>query len=212
MVRIKQLRESKGLNMKEAARLLALPYTTYVNYEKGQREPTSEVLIQLADFFETTVDYLVGRSDAHSQVTCPTSDVTTDILNHPQFLPTPKMKKWRVIGSAACGEPMHRELEEFAFAPDNINADVVFRCEGDSMIGAHILDGDIAFVRACEVEDGQIAVVRVEDDYSLKRIYRGPDYLELRSENPKYPPIIIRGEQTNAEIIGRVVFFLTRPL
>lgn len=71
MVRIKQLRESKGINMKEAARLLAMPYTTYVNYEKGQREPTSEVLIQLADFFETTVDYLVGRTDAYTQVKHP---------------------------------------------------------------------------------------------------------------------------------------------
>ena len=62
MLRIKQLRESRKLNMKEAARLLNMPYTTYVNYEKGLREPTSEVLIQLADFFETTVDFLVGRN------------------------------------------------------------------------------------------------------------------------------------------------------
>lgn len=62
MLRIKQLRESMNLNMKEAARLLNMPYTTYVNYEKALREPTSEVLIQLADFFETTVDFLVGRN------------------------------------------------------------------------------------------------------------------------------------------------------
>lgn len=61
MIMLKQLREAKGLNMREAARLLSLPYTTYVNYEKGQREPTSELLIHLADFFETSVDYLVGR-------------------------------------------------------------------------------------------------------------------------------------------------------
>lgn len=61
MLRIKQLRESKGLNMKEASRILNMPYTTYVNYEKGLREPTSEVLIQFADYFETTVDFLVGR-------------------------------------------------------------------------------------------------------------------------------------------------------
>lgn len=63
MFHIKELRESKGLNMREAARLLGLPYTTYVNYEKGLREPTSEVLIQLANFYEVSIDYLVGRSD-----------------------------------------------------------------------------------------------------------------------------------------------------
>lgn len=62
MLRIKELRESKGISMKEAARLLDLPYTTYVNYEKGLREPTSELLIQIADFFGVSIDYLIGRS------------------------------------------------------------------------------------------------------------------------------------------------------
>ena len=68
MLRIKQLRERKGLNMKEAAKALGMPYTTYVNYEKGLREPTSEVLIDLADYFETTVDYLVGRTDNQGNI------------------------------------------------------------------------------------------------------------------------------------------------
>lgn len=70
MLRIKQLRESRGLNMREASRILNMPYTTYVNYEKGLREPTSEILIQLADYFETTVDYLVGRDHipAHPKI------------------------------------------------------------------------------------------------------------------------------------------------
>ena len=55
-------------------------------------------------------------------------------------------------------------------------------------------------------------VVRVDDEYTLKRIYHGPDYLELRSENPKYAPIVIRGEQQNAEIIGLAVHFLSRVI
>lgn len=72
MFRIREMRERKGISMKEAARLLNMPYTTYVNYEKEQREPTSEVLIQLADFYDTTIDYLIGRTnvapDSHRQV------------------------------------------------------------------------------------------------------------------------------------------------
>lgn len=75
MFRIKELREAKGINMKEAARLLAMPYTTYVNYEKGQREPTSEVLIQIADFFDVSIDYLVGRTEDRSKKTIPDSDI-----------------------------------------------------------------------------------------------------------------------------------------
>lgn len=64
MFRIAELRKAKGLNMSDAARLLGMPYTTYVNYEKGHREPTSEVLIQLADFYDTTIDYMIGRPGA----------------------------------------------------------------------------------------------------------------------------------------------------
>lgn len=73
MIRLRELRESKGLNMREASRLLGMPYTTYVNYEKGLREPTSETLILFSDFFGTSVDYLVGRdrSPAHLAKTAP---------------------------------------------------------------------------------------------------------------------------------------------
>lgn len=38
-----------------------MPYTTYVNYEKGLREPNSEVLIKIAKYYHVTVDYLVGN-------------------------------------------------------------------------------------------------------------------------------------------------------
>lgn len=61
--RLTELRESKKLNMKQTAQLLGIPYTTYVGYEKNEREPNSEVLILLADFFNCSVDYLIGRSD-----------------------------------------------------------------------------------------------------------------------------------------------------
>lgn len=60
--RLKELRLKKGLNMKQAAILLNMPYTTYVGYEKNEREPNSEALVSLANFYNCSVDYLVGRS------------------------------------------------------------------------------------------------------------------------------------------------------
>lgn len=48
--------------MKEAAEVLDMPYTTYVNYEKGTREPNSEVLIKIANFYDVSIDYLIGHS------------------------------------------------------------------------------------------------------------------------------------------------------
>lgn len=134
--------------------------------------------------------------------------------NADNILPLPQMKEWKVIGGTACGEPIFHELEEeTVLAPAGIDADFVFRCIGDSMINARIFDGDIVFVKSgVEVENGQIAVVRIGEEYTLKRIYHGPDYLELRAENPMYTARIIRGEQENAEIVGKAVQFLSRVL
>ena len=64
MNRIKMLREEKQMNMREVADALKIPYTTYVNYEKELREPNSEMLVSLANYFEGSIDYLIGRSDS----------------------------------------------------------------------------------------------------------------------------------------------------
>ena len=63
MNRLKDLRLALGWNMKKAAEEIGIPYTTYVGYEKGEREPNSEMLIKLADFFGCSIEYLLGRSD-----------------------------------------------------------------------------------------------------------------------------------------------------
>lgn len=63
MERLKELRLLMGWNMKQAASELKIPYTTYISYEKGDRDPNSETLIYLADFYGVTIDYLIGKSD-----------------------------------------------------------------------------------------------------------------------------------------------------
>lgn len=64
MNQLSELRIRRGLSMKEVAAQLDMPYTTYVNYEKGAREPGSETLIRFADFYGVTIDYLIGRETA----------------------------------------------------------------------------------------------------------------------------------------------------
>ena len=122
-----------------------------------------------------------------------------------------------MLGATACGKPLHRELlDETILAPADIKADIVFRCVGDSMINARIFDGDAVFIHLQpEVENGQIAVVRVGDEYTLKRIYVFEDYVELRAENPTVKPIILRGPELvldNYEVVGLAVAFLSTVL
>lgn len=63
MIRLKELRLEKGMNMRQTAIALNIPYTTYISYEKAEREPNSETLIMLADYFNCSIDYLIGRTD-----------------------------------------------------------------------------------------------------------------------------------------------------
>lgn len=63
MIRLKELREARHWNMKEAAKFLNKPYTTYVNHEKEYREPTSDDLVLYSRAYDVTIDYLLGRTD-----------------------------------------------------------------------------------------------------------------------------------------------------
>lgn len=61
--RIKALREERGLTQKDLAKTLNIANTTLSQYESGQRIPSDEVKIKIAEYFRVTLDYLFGVSD-----------------------------------------------------------------------------------------------------------------------------------------------------
>lgn len=61
--RLKLLRSEKGYNMRQLSIALNMPYTTYVNYEKGTREMNSEILVLISKFFGVSIDYLLGLTE-----------------------------------------------------------------------------------------------------------------------------------------------------
>lgn len=61
--RIIQIKNEKQLMQKDIAANIGVHVRTYQYYEKGEKEPTLSVLIRLADYFDVSLDYLVGRSD-----------------------------------------------------------------------------------------------------------------------------------------------------
>lgn len=63
MIRLKELREESNKTMRQVADELNLPYTTYVNYEKGARKLPPNVLVKIASYYGTTVDYVLGESN-----------------------------------------------------------------------------------------------------------------------------------------------------
>lgn len=65
--RLRELREEKGLKQEEVASILDMKVRAYQLYEHGQGFPTFKRLIHLADHFNVSLDYLVGRSDVRER-------------------------------------------------------------------------------------------------------------------------------------------------
>lgn len=61
--RIKTLREDKDLSQQEMANILSITRSAYSNYENSLREVPLAVLSQIADFHQTSVDFLIGRTN-----------------------------------------------------------------------------------------------------------------------------------------------------
>ena len=61
--RIKDLREDSDLTQSQIGEKLNLPQRTYAYYESGERTIPPEILIKLADFYNTSIDYILGRTD-----------------------------------------------------------------------------------------------------------------------------------------------------
>lgn len=61
---LRKIRTQKGLTQQEVADALQCSSTVYARYERGEREPSIEVLLRLSSFFDVTVDYLLGNKNA----------------------------------------------------------------------------------------------------------------------------------------------------
>lgn len=63
--RLKAIREDKGITQKHLAEVLSITISTISHYENGTREPSIEILIQMAEVLGVSVDYLVGSTDVN---------------------------------------------------------------------------------------------------------------------------------------------------
>ncbi len=74
--KIRELRTEKGLLQKELALKVDFAQSQISNWEKGTTEPSANALIKLADFFDVTTDFLLGREDDFGNVTISSGNVS----------------------------------------------------------------------------------------------------------------------------------------
>ncbi len=79
----------------------------------------------------------------------------------------------------------------------NKEATFVFRVKGDSMVGIGIYEGDELLVdRSIEAKHGNIVLAVLNNEFTVKRLYRRGGVIKLIAENPLYPPILVKeGEE-----------------
>ena len=179
------------------------------HYLKGDWEGKQDAVYSIAQVLNVSEAWLMGYDvpmDAeHATPSQPAQKATIP----PGFIPMPKMVKVPLVGSIACGTPILAEqnIDGHVDAPEDIRRDFALRCKGDSMIGAGIHDGDAVYIHIQpEVENGEIAAVRIGEEATLKRVYLHTDYIELRPENSVYESIIRRREEMNdVHIEGKAV-------
>ena len=181
---MKKRRKELGLTLAQVADLVGVTEATAQRWESGNiKSVRHDKITLLADALKVSPADLMGW------------EIKSSFPKNAQ--PMPEMRQIPRVGRIACGEPITAEenIEGYDETPAGWHADFSLLCVGDSM-SPKIEDGDIVAIRCQpQVNNGEIAAVRIGDEATLKMVFIHQDYIELRPVNPTYPSIIRRLEE-----------------
>ncbi len=205
MNRLKELRRAKGLTQEDIARILGVQKAAICKYETGRVAIPQDALVFLCDFFGVTADFMLCREEGPqaSPRLKPPAGLSA------RFLPLPDTVGVPLVGCVHAGLPMlaAENITEYIPLPaaDVRNGEYFYmEVEGDCMVGACIPEGSLVLVRLqSQVENGQIAVVRLGDEVLLRKVKWISGQLVLIPANTRYEPILVA--DGDVQIIGRVV-------
>lgn len=157
--------------------------------------PNGEILIKIADFFECSIDYLVGRTDDPTwrKATKNTAKVITKspILSEKFEEPKIMLPYYPQSASAGNGNYLFESSSEWRNVPKNSKteeADFILMISGNSML-PKFSDGDIVLVKKTpSIFEGEIGIFYIDGDAFIKQMGNG----ELISLNPDYPNISLK--------------------
>ena len=191
-------RNELGLTQKEIAEQVGVSEGTVSRWESGSiANMRRDRIAAYAKALHTSPEFIMTGNESRPVP--------------PGFEPLPRMVKKPLIGDIACGEPITAEqnIADYVDVPETVHCDFCLRCHGDSMVDAGIQDNDVVYIRIQpEVEDGEIAAVRIGGEATLKRVYYDGQSLTLMPANSSYRPKTYSGpELENIRIEGKAVGF-----
>ena len=198
---LKKRRKELGLTLAQIADKMGVAEATVQRWESGNiKSVRHDKIAKLAEILQVSPASIMGWE---------TDDPSRPLP--PNVQPVPKFVRKPRLGTIACGSPILavEEAEEFDEVPADIPCDFTLKCKGDSMVNARIYDGDTVYIRQQEeVENGEIAAVRIGEEATLKRVYYNGKRIILRACNPLYNDLEYEGETLNEiEILGKAIAF-----
>ena len=195
---IKRIRTEHGLSQAELGKIAGVSDKAVSTWELGIKTPRMGAVEKMANYFGIAKSAIVDDV----QSTSATSAVP------PGFQPMLEMDMVPLVGRIACGTPITAEqnVERIVCVPSKWRSTFTLTCKGDSM-EPRIHDGDLVAIRKQpEVENGEIAAVRIGEEATLKHVYLHENFIELRPENPAFNSIILSREDMNDVVIeGKAV-------
>lgn len=187
------LRNSNNLSQAELAKKLNISRSSIGMFESNARTPTTDALLRYAQFFNVSVDYLMGTSQS----------------TNPEKYTIP------VYASISCGNPFVADeniydFEDIDIALKSQGEHFGLLCRGNSM-SPEFKDGDVAIIRKqSNIDSGDVAAVRINgDEATLKVVKKSEQGITLVAINPDVflPRFYSNEEIVNlpVEIIGRVI-------
>lgn len=200
-MRIKELRKEKGIKQIELCKVLGISQGNLSNWENGVYEPDKTSLVKMADYFDVSVDYLLGRDEISTP-------------NYRNVYPLDPYIKLPIFGEIRAGTPINMEQGEtgeweYADASYGDGQHFMLRVNGNSM-SPTIPDGSMAIIRVQNyAEPKQVVAFAMDGDYAtLKRYYPQSDgSILLRGDNPEADSYLITKDQIQngeAHILGIV--------
>lgn len=207
MNRLKEIRKSKGLNQTEVANMLGITQNAYSYWENDKVKIDNNSLKKLADFFNVSVDYLLGR----------------DEKTLAEKYPSEPMRALPIIGKIRAGYN-GIAIEEFLDEMQEIPQSVIKGYEMEDLFVLEVagmsmypqfLEGDRVLVhRQTSVDSGDIAVVLYNGDEATVKQVRyanGENWVELIPKNPEYPIKRIENADLDlCKVLGKVIYLFRK--
>ena len=195
-IRLKSLREGRGLSQTALGRKIGVKQSTIGMWESGKNMPEFANLEKLSKVFGVSIDFLLGRSD------------------YPDAPPSTGGVWIPVLGRVAAGVPIEAiedidDYEEITMDMAKGGEHFALKIKGDSM-EPRMKSGDVVIVRCqADCDSGSIAVVIVNgQEATVKKIKKSPEGLMLIPTNPAYEPVFysnVEIDRLPVRILGKVV-------